>query len=154
MVKMVGEKVQGYDKKVRREFKGLDNIRGTYAFESGAVAVASTESMSTAEGDNFLIVEAHSVKDVADVPGSLGSVGKTTIGGAAGNIFVDTAWSPWDDRTAHFLNCTHTGEGPEIRVADPREFGLDRFEVVASVFETGIGTVVTFRSKTLYEQKG
>jgi hypothetical protein len=102
---MVGEKVQGYaGKSVTLCERGE-----TYAFESRAVGVASTKGMSTAESNDFLIGEAHSVKDVADMSGSLGCVGKTTVGGTCGDIFVGTAWSPGDDGTAHFLQGTDTG---------------------------------------------
>ena len=111
--------------------------------------MASTKGMSATEGNNFLIREAHSVKDVADVSGALGSIWKTTVRGTRGNIFIGTAWSPGDHRTTHFLQGTDTCKGPKIGVSDPREFSLDRFEVIASDFKTCIGSVIGFRGKAL-----
>jgi len=111
--------------------------------------VASTKGMSATEGNNFLIREAHSVKDVADVSGALGSVWKTTVRGTGGHIFIRTAWSPGDHRTTHFLQGTDTCKGPKIGVSDPREFSLDRFEMLASDFKTGISRVISFRGKAL-----
>jgi len=105
--------------------------------------------MSATESNNFLVREAHSVKDIADVSGALGSIWKTTVRGTRGDIIIGTAWSPRDHGTAHFLQGTNTGECPEIGISDPRKFSLDRFEVVASDFKTGIGGVISFRGKAL-----
>jgi hypothetical protein len=130
----------------------LDGQVDAYAFESRAIRMASTKGMSTGESNNLLIRETHSVKDVADVSGSLGAIGETTIGGTCGHVLVGTTGSPGDGGTAHFLAGTDTSKGPEIGVGDPGELGLDGFEMVAGDYETGIGTVVTFRGKTLQRQ--
>lgn len=144
----MGEKVQGYGK-----CQSIVRTGGeTYAFESRTVRVASTKGMSTAESNNFLIRETHTVKDIADMSGSFGSVGKTAIGGTCGNIFVGTAWSPGDDGPAHFLQGADPGKSPEIGIGDPGELFLDAFEMVASELETSIGSMVSFRGKSLQRQ--
>jgi hypothetical protein len=124
-----------------------------YPFESGSIRVASSKGVSATESYDFLIGESHTVEDVANMFVSFGSVGKSTIGSTGCKIFIGTARSPGNGRSTHFLECTYSSKGPEIRVGDPRELLLDFFEVVAGNLETGIGTVIGFRGETLQSAK-
>jgi len=47
--------------------------------EATAVSVASSESVSTSQGDDLLVVESHAVEDVSDVSSTLSSVGKSAF---------------------------------------------------------------------------
>ena len=83
--------------------------------------MAAAESVSTAEGNDLLIVEAHSVEDVTDVLGALGSIGKTAVGSAGREVTVSTAGPVRNLRSQHLLDGADTTEDPEIRVGDPGE---------------------------------
>ena len=91
--------------------------------ETRAVGMAAAESVSTGEGDDLLIVEAHAVKDVTEVLGSLGTVGKTAIRSAGGSFLIGAARAPGNRGTLHLLDSASTSKGPEVRVGDPRELG-------------------------------
>ena len=45
-------------------------------------------------------------------------------------------------RTAHVLNGSCAGQGPQIRVADPRKLVLDGLQHVARNLQTGIGGIL------------
>ncbi len=45
-------------------------------------------------------------------------------------------------RTAHVLNGSCTGQGPQVRVADPRELCLDGLQHVARNLQTGISRIL------------
>jgi hypothetical protein len=92
-----------------------------WTLETASVGVATTESVSTAQSNNLLIVEAHAAKDVSEMLLFLGSIWETAIWCAHGDITVDTAWAPWDDGPLHLLNSSDTTKGPEIGVGDPRK---------------------------------
>lgn len=89
---------------------------------TGAVSVGTAERVSAAKSDHFAVIEAHAAEDGADVVLALGSIGETSVRSAGGNVTVLAAGSPGDGRSLHFLNGADAGEGPEITVADPREF--------------------------------
>lgn len=83
------------------EVVGEDSGGGSpRTIETRAVGVAASQSVSTQQGDNLLIVEAHLVEDVARVLtiGS-GGIGKTAIRGALALLTIDTASSPVDGGT-------------------------------------------------------
>lgn len=112
------------------------------AVEAGAVGVAATQSVSTAQCNHLTVIEAHATKDITDVTGALSGVGQTAIGCTGSNFLVLTTGSPGNGGTAEFLNSTSATESPKIGVGDPGELGLDRLKEVASGLQTGIGAVV------------
>jgi len=131
--------------------------KDTYSLESRSVGMASAKSVGTAQSDNFLVTETHSVENIPDMFVSLRCIGKTTIGGTGRDIFIGTAGSPGDDRPAHFLDRANSSKGPEIRVCDPRELLLDFLEMVTGDDKSGIGSVLGFRGESLqldYSCKG
>lgn len=81
--------------------------------------MAAADGVGTKEGDNLTVVEAHAVKDLANVLLLLAGVWETTVGGTGGNVLVSTAGTPWDDWASNLLNGADGGEGPEVRVSDP-----------------------------------
>lgn len=103
---------------------GQDSGReGPGAVEARSVGVAAAESVSTREGNDVLIVEAHAVEDVSEVAVGLGGIGETTIRSAGGDVAVSAARSVGDSGTLHLLDGADTAENPEIRVGDPGELG-------------------------------
>jgi len=123
--------------------------RKIYSFESRSISVASSKSMGTEKSNNFLIIESHTIENITNMSCSLGSVRKATIGSASRHIFIRSTWSPGNLRTTHFLQGTHSSKSPEIRIGNPRELLFYRFKMIAGNFQTSIGAMVGFRSKTL-----
>lgn len=117
---------------------------GPRSVESGSVGVASAESVGTAEGDNLLVVEAHSVEDVPQVVLALGTVGQSTVRSTVVVVAVHSACSPGDLGTLGLLNGTDTGERPQVTVRDPGELLLDGLEQVSGNLETVVGAVLGF----------
>ena len=91
--------------------------------ETGAVRVAAAEGVRTGQGDNFPVVEPHAVEDGAQVGLLLGAVREAAVGRAHGYVAVGAAGPPGDDGALHFLDGADAGEGPEVGVGYPREFG-------------------------------
>lgn len=89
--------------------------------EPTTIGMAASESMSTAESNDLLIIEAHSAEDISQVLVTLGRIGKTSIGCASSDVLIQATWTVWDGRALHFLNSADTGEDPEIGVGDPWE---------------------------------
>jgi hypothetical protein len=85
--------------------------------------VAASESVGTAQGHNFLVVEAHAVEDVAQVLVALGSVGETSVRRAVGLLLINAARSEGHSRALHLLDSHNTGQDPEIGGGDPGELG-------------------------------
>ena len=104
--------------------------------------------MSSAEGYDFAVVEAHAAEDGAEVRLLFGAIGESTIRRAGADITVGAAWAPGYGGTLHFLDCGHAGEGPEVGVGYPREIRFDWLKEVASSFEAGVGAMITFGSET------
>jgi hypothetical protein len=75
--------------------------------------------MSSAEGDNLLVVEAHTAEDIAQMLVALGGIWQTSIGCAARDILICSSRSVWDDGALHFLDGDDAGEDPEVGVGDP-----------------------------------
>jgi hypothetical protein len=121
---------------------------GPGARETGAVGVAAAESVGTGESDDFLVVEAHTVEDGAEMLLLLGSIRETAVGSAVRNITVVAAGSPGDLGALHLLDGSNTSKSPEVRVGDPGELLLHGVEEVAGSVKTGIGTVVTLRGES------
>lgn len=85
--------------------------------------MSTTQGMSTAERNHLTVVEAHATKDGSDVLVVLRSIRETTIGRAGARVAVLAARTPGNRGALHLLDGARTGEGPQIRVRDPREFG-------------------------------
>lgn len=85
--------------------------------------MAATESVSTGEGNNVLVIETHAVENVPQVAMGLGSIGKTAVRSASGDIAVGATRSVRDNRALHLLDGANTAEDPEIGVGDPGELG-------------------------------
>jgi len=66
-------------------------------------------------------VNLHASEYGAKVVFRLGSVGKTAVGRAEGQIAVGATGTPLDAGAVHFLNRTDGRESPEVGVSDPRE---------------------------------
>jgi hypothetical protein len=64
----------------------LEGVLGPGAFKPRPVSVASAHGVSTREADNGTIIKAHSVEHITEVLGSLGSIGKATVGGALATV--------------------------------------------------------------------
>ena len=77
------------------------------SLHTNCIRGAPAEGVGAAEGHNFLVVEAHAVKDVADVLGALAGVRQAAVGltdVAVGGVAA--ARLPWDRRAC----ATHTSE--------------------------------------------
>lgn len=85
--------------------------------------MAAAEGVGAREGNDLLVVEAHTVENVAEVVGALGGIGETTIRSAGRDITVRTARAVGDVGALHLLDGADTAEDPEIRVGYPGEFG-------------------------------
>jgi hypothetical protein len=94
--------------------------------------VAASESMSSAKSDDLLVTEAHATKDGTEMVLLLGSVRKTSVWGAGGNILIGSSRAVWDDRALHFLDGADTTENPEIGIGNPREL-LCKIGILARV---------------------
>lgn len=104
------------------ELVGQDSGRECpWALEATSVTVASSEGVSTAQGNDLLVVEAHTVEDVAQVLVSLGCIWETSIRCASRHILVSSTRSVWDDGAVHLLDGADTTENPKVGVGDPRE---------------------------------
>jgi hypothetical protein len=121
---------------------------GPGARETGTVSVAAAESVGTGESDDFLVVEAHTVEDGAEMLLLLGSIRQTAVGGAVRDVTVVAAGSPGDLGALHLLDSSNTSKNPEIGVGDPGELLLDGVEEVAGSVKAGIGTVITLRGES------
>jgi hypothetical protein len=77
--------------------------------------------MSTAQSNDFLIIETHAAEDGAQVLVALRAIWETPIRCACGHFLVNSASTVWDDGTLHFLDGNDTAEDPEVRVGDPWE---------------------------------
>lgn len=101
---------------------GHDGRReGPRTIEAAAVGVAASEGVGAAQCDDLLVVEAHAIEDVAQVPVALAGVGEASVGCAGGHVLVSAAWSEWDGRALHLLDSHDTAEDPEVRGGDPGE---------------------------------
>jgi hypothetical protein len=79
--------------------------------------------VGTRESDNFLVVEAHAVEDVAEVVRALGGIGQTAVGSASRDLPVRTSGTVGDIGALHLLNGADTAEDPEVGVGNPGELG-------------------------------
>lgn len=124
--------------------------------------------MCAAQRNDLTVIEAHAAEDGAEMGLLFRTVGETSVGSAHGHISVGSARPPWDYGTLHFLDGADAGEGPQIGVGDPGELfcvqhhqlvgktcsafsrvpTLDGFKEVSSCFESGVGAMVSFRSKS------
>jgi len=102
-----------------------------WAIKTTAISVATTKSMSTAQGNNFLVIEAHTIEDIPQVLVSLCGIWETSVWRASSNVLVHAAWSVWDGWALHLLDSTDTGEDPEIGVGQPWELGCGRLSIWA-----------------------
>jgi hypothetical protein len=103
------------------------------ARETTSVGMTTTQGVSTAQSNDLLVIEAHSVENVSQVLVSLATIWETSIRCAGSNVLVQSARSVWDGRTLHFLDCNNTSKDPKIRMGDPWE--LFCYELSASVFQ-------------------
>lgn len=87
--------------------------------------MAASEGVGTAQGDDFSVIETHASKNGAQVLLLFGTIGKSAIGSAHGDVAILAARAPGDGGTLHFLDGADATEGPEIGIGDPREFFLD-----------------------------
>lgn len=128
--------------------------------------MAAAEGVSTAESDDFLVVEAHASEDLPQVILLLAGIWQTSIRCACNGFGVSASRSVWDGWALHLLNTSDTSEDPEIRIGDPWELlctidmlagvrfrevdilTLDWLQEVPGSFETGIGAVVGFGGKS------
>jgi hypothetical protein len=95
--------------------------------------VATTQGVSTAQCNDLLVIEAHSVENISQVLVSLASIWEASIRCAGSNILVQSAGSVWDGRALHFLDSNNTSKDPKVRMGDPWE--LFCYELSASVFQ-------------------
>ncbi len=103
-------------------FVGDDSGRKSpWALETGSICVASSESVSPAQSNNFLVIKSHTSEDVAQMLAALGSVWQTSVGCAGCHILVQSTRSVWNDRALHLLDGDDSTENPEIGVGDPRK---------------------------------
>lgn len=117
---------------------------GPRSVESGSVGVASAEGVCATEGDDLLVVEAHSVEDVPQVVLALGTVGQSSIRSAVVVVSVHSARSPRNLGSLGLLDGTDTGKRPQVTVRDPGELLLDRLEEFSGDLETVVGAVLGF----------
>jgi hypothetical protein len=118
--------------------------------------VASSQSVSSRQGDDLLVVETkvatsgsadcqteclngtprldspHPVENVSQVVLSLGSVRQPTIGSAVVVVSVNSTGPPRYNRSSRLLDGTDTTESPQVSIRDPRELLLDLLHVVSS----------------------
>lgn len=87
--------------------------------ETTAISVATTKSMSTTQGYDFLVIESHAAKDSPQVLVTLGGIWETSIRCASRSFLVLTTWSERNDWALHLLDRADTSQDPEIRVRDP-----------------------------------
>lgn len=85
--------------------------------------MAAAQGVRARQGDNLPVVEAHAAEDGAEVRLVLGAVGEAPVGRAHGDVAVCAAGAPGDGGALHLLDGADAGEGPEVRVGDPGEFG-------------------------------
>jgi len=91
--------------------------------KASPVSVAAAKGVGTGEGNDLLIIKAHTAEDLSEVGSALSSVGKTAIRSTGGRLTVRATRPVRNSRALHFLNGADTSENPEIRVADPGELG-------------------------------
>lgn len=87
--------------------------------ESGAIGVATSKSVGTAESDNLLVIEAHSAEDITQVRVSLRGIWESSIRCASSHLLVHSARSVGNNRSAHLLNSNNTSKDPKITVCQP-----------------------------------
>jgi len=92
---------------------------GPWPAEPRPISVAPSQSMCATESNNFSIIKAHSVEDVSQMSGTLGSIGKASIGCASCNVSVGTSRAIRDDWSLHFLDGANPSEDPEVGVGNP-----------------------------------
>lgn len=106
-------------------------------FESASSRVASPKGVSTAQCDNLLVVETHTVEDVSQVLVSLFSIGQTSVGCTSSHVLVHSPWSVWDGGTLHLLDSTDSTKDPEVGVSDPWELFCKKLSVHNVLVEDG-----------------
>lgn len=84
--------------------------------------MAAAEGVGAGQGDDLLVVEAHTVEDGAEVVLAFGAVGEAAVGRAVGDVSVGAAGAPGDDGALHFLDGADASEGPEVGVGYPGVF--------------------------------
>ena len=83
--------------------------------ESTAVGVTAAKVVRAGEGDDFLVVEAHTIKDVSYVGCALSGVGEAAMGWEFTVVDIICAPRlPRDLWSAHFFDSYDPGESPEI----------------------------------------
>jgi hypothetical protein len=98
----------------RKRKSGVVSLPKSRACILEARKLAYSEVVGTGKGNDFLVVESHSVENGTKVVGSLCAVRETPTGRTFGVVYViGTAWFPVDIGTAHGLHSGHTGKGPE-----------------------------------------
>lgn len=106
--------------------------------EARAVGVATADSVSTREGNDLLVVEAHlGGEDPTEVVASLSGVRETALGGALlTRLSVHTAGTERHLGATHGLDGDDTRQLPEVSIRDLGVLVLDGLEEVAGNGET------------------
>jgi hypothetical protein len=98
-------------------------------FKPASSRVAPPKGVSTAQCDNLLVVETHTIEDVSQVLVSLFSIWQTSVRCTSSNILVHSSWSVWDDGALHLLDCADSTKDPEVGVGDPWELFCKKLSV-------------------------
>jgi len=106
-------------------------------FKSASSRVAPPKGVSTAQCDNLLVVETHTVEDVSQVLVSLFSIWQTSVGCTSSDILVHSSWPVWDDWALHLLDCADSTKDPEVGVGDPWELLCKKLSVHNGSVEDG-----------------
>ena len=118
--------------------------KGPRAVKAGAIGVAPPQSMRAAQRYNLAVVEPHAPEDRAQVILPLGAVRESSVGRAEADVAIGAPGPPGHRGALHLLDGCHARERPQVRVGDPGELLLDRFQEVAGGFQAGVGAVVAF----------
>lgn len=89
--------------------------------ETRTIGMTSTQSMSTTQSHDLLIIESHSIENISQMLVSLRRIRESSIGCAGCDVFVESAGSVWDGWTLHFLDCADASEDPKVGIGDPWE---------------------------------